>query len=230
MVNKIIRQLACICVFIFGMTCVGCSPEKLVVSNVQESDDTDKKSDVNSDDTESSATTGKDTDIGEDADSSESILDEAYSEREDSELAVYVCGAVKKSGVYELPSGARINDALESAGGFADDADTDAVNLADRLQDGQRIYFPYEGETAEYYGDQTSSDPDVADIGSGLVNINTADVSGLMKLPGIGQTRAQSIVDYRQTYGRFDSKEDLKNVSGIGDSIYDGLAEYITVE
>lgn len=141
MVNKIIRQLACICVFIFGMTCVGCSPEKLVVSNVQESDDTDKKADVNSDDTESSATTGKDTDIGEDADSSESILDEAYSEREDSELAVYVCGAVKKSGVYELPSGARINDALESAGGFADDADTDAVNLADRLQDGQRIYF-----------------------------------------------------------------------------------------
>lgn len=230
MVNKIIRQLACICVCIFGMTCVGCSTEKLVVSNVQESDDTGDKSDVNSDATESSAITGKDTGMEEDADSSERTLGETESVMEDDELAVYVCGAVKKSGVYELPSGSRINDALESAGGFADDADTDAVNLADKLQDGQRIYFPREGETAEYYGDQTSSDTGAADIGSDLVNINTADVSGLMELPGIGQTRAQRIVDYRQTHGGFDSKEDLKNVSGIGDSIYDGLEEYITVE
>ncbi len=230
MANKIIRQIACICVCIFGMMCTGCGSEKVVVSNVQESDDTDNKSDASSDDTESSATTGKDTGMGENADSSEKALGETDSVREDDSLAVYVCGAVKRSGVYELPSGARVNDALESAGGFADDADTDAVNLADRLQDGQRIYFPREGEAAEYYGDQSSSDPGSADIGSGLVNINTADAEKLTELPGIGQTRAQRIVDYREAHGRFGSKEDLKNVSGIGDSIYDSLEEYITVE
>lgn len=229
MANKIIRQIACICVCIFGMVCTGCGSEKVVVSNVQEAD-ADNKSDVNSDDTESSATTGKDPVMGEDAGSSEKALGETDSVREDDSLAVYVCGAVRRSGVYELPSGARINDALESAGGFADDADSDAVNLADRVQDGQRIYFPREGETAEFYGDQSSSDSGAADIGSSLVNINTADAEKLTELPGIGQTRAQRIVDYRQAHGRFGSKEDLKNVSGIGDSIYNSLEEYITVE
>lgn len=147
-------------------------------------------------------------------------------------IMVYVCGAVESPGVYELDSGSRVNDALEAAGGFSDDADMNVINLAEQVSDGQKVYFPVHGE------EMTGNSPGVNDVpgtdthgdDTSLVNINEAGVSELTQLPGIGETRANQIVEYRESHGRFASKEDLKNVSGIGDSIYGKLESHITVD
>lgn len=144
----------------------------------------------------------------------------AETEDEPDSAFVFVCGAVECEGVYELEAGSRKSDALAAAGGYLDGADTSAVNLAEEIADGERIYFPYEGEAAYPTGDTASS----------LVNINTADEAALTALPGIGETRAERIVEYRQSHGAFADKTELKNVSGIGESIYEGLEDYITVE
>ncbi len=163
-----------------------------------------------------------------DEDDSETADLDASSEKE-GRKKVYVCGAVRSPGVYELDADARINDALEAAGGFAENADIDIVNLADVAADGQKIYFPVEGE--DITSDIRKNQNDLADAGSdSLININEAGVEELTELPGIGETRAGQIIEYRQTYGRFSDKEDLKNVSGIGDSIYRKLETYITVD
>lgn len=162
------------------------------------------------------------------ADDSETAEPETSSETV-GKIKVYVCGAVRSPGVYELDADARINDALEAADGFAENADIDMVNLAEELSDGQKIYFPVEGE--EIPSDTGKDQNDLADAGSDrLININEAGARELTELPGIGETRAGQIIEYRQTYGRFSVKEDLKNVSGIGDSIYRKLETYITVD
>ncbi len=162
------------------------------------------------------------------ADDSETAEPETSSETV-GKIKVYVCGAVRSPGVYELDADARINDALEAADGFAENADIDMVNLAEVLSDGQKIYFPVEGE--EIPSDTGKDQNDLADAGSDrLININEAGARELTELPGIGETRAGQIIEYRQTYGRFSVKEDLKNVSGIGDSIYRKLETYITVD
>lgn len=167
------------------------------------------------------------TETGDEDDSETANLD--ISSEKVGKIEVYVCGAVRSPGVYELDADARINDALEAAGGFAENADIDIVNLADVAADGQKIYFPVEGE--DITSDIGKNQNDLADAGSdSLININEAGVEELTELPGIGETRAGQIVEYRQTYGRFSDKEDLKNVSGIGDSIYRKLETYITVD
>lgn len=150
---------------------------------------------------------------------------------EPGKIYVYVCGAVAAPGVYELDEGSRVNDALVAAGGFSEDADRNVVNLAEEASDEQRIYFPVHGENLSQKWSSEDLDH-AADSGeyAGLININKADVSELMELPGIGETRAGQIVEYRRTYGGFSTKEDLKNVSGIGDSIYRKLESYITVD
>lgn len=150
---------------------------------------------------------------------------------EPGKIYVYVCGAVAAPGVYELDEGSRVNDALVAAGGFSEDADRNVVNLAEEASDEQRIYFPVQGENLSQKWSSEDLDH-AADSGeyAGLININKADVSELMELPGIGETRAGQIVEYRRTYGGFSTKEDLKNVSGIGDSIYRKLESYITVD
>lgn len=136
-------------------------------------------------------------------------------------VTVFVCGAVQNEGVYELPADARVDDALAASGGFAEGADTAAVNRADTLYDGQQIYFPFEGESLEHNSTEQED--------NGLVDINRADKETLMTLSGIGESKAESIIEYRETNGRFENKEDVKNVSGIGDSIYLKIEEYITV-
>ena len=167
------------------------------------------------------------TETGDEDDSETANLD--ISSEKVGKIKVYVCGAVRSPGVYELDADARINDALEVAGGFAENADIDIVNLADVAADGQKIYFPVEGEDIQ--SDIGKNQNGQADAGSDrLININEAGVEELTELPGIGETRAGQIVEYRQTYGRFSDKEDLKNVSGIGDSIYRKLETYITVD
>lgn len=125
--------------------------------------------------------------------------------------------------VYSLASGTRLYEAIEAAGGAADDADLQQLNLADQLTDGQRIYVPAEGETAadpEYTEDEVSN---------GLVNINTATAEQLQTLPGIGQAKANAIVAYRENNGNFSSIEDLRKVPGIKEGVFGQVQSLICV-
>lgn len=146
---------------------------------------------------------------------------ETTSDRQETVIYVYVCGAVQDPGVVELPEGSRADDALRAAGGFAHDAQTDFVNLAAMVTDGEKLYFPCRGEMEELVlAEQEKQD--------GLVNINTADSDELMTLPGIGESRAQDIISYRETHGSFRTKEELKNVPGIKENVYAKLCEKIS--
>lgn len=146
-------------------------------------------------------------------------------------LFAYVCGAVNHPGVYQLPADSRIYEAIDAAGGLRGDAAGEFVNQAQKLEDGQRIYVPTREET------QQASDlwnVDVSETGekqnvSGKVNINSATAEELKTLPGIGDAKAQSIVSYRQQNGLFQSIEELMNVEGIKDGVFDKIKDKITV-
>ncbi len=159
-------------------------------------------------------------------DESEEDIVSATQSRENESVAticVYVCGAVAEPGVVELPEGSRASDALMAAGGFATDAKEDYVNLAAKVKDGEKIYFPTLAEVEMWENESYMEQ-------KGIVNINTADVAQLMSLPGIGEARAQDIIAYRETNGAFREKEDLKKVSGIKENMYQKLADKIAVE
>ena len=137
------------------------------------------------------------------------------------DICVYVCGAVETPGIVFLPEGSRAADALEAAGGFASYAAVDAVNLAAKISDGEKLYFP----DCEEYRAQAEKQ---ASASAGLVNINTADAAQLCTLPGIGESRAADIIAYREAHGGFASCEDIMNVSGIKESVYNKISDKIT--
>ena len=136
---------------------------------------------------------------------------------------VYVCGAVVKPGVYELPADARKMDALNAAGGFTEDAVEDAVNLAAFLEDADMLRIPHIGE-------EVPAEDVSADGAKAKININTADVKELTSLPGIGESKAEAIVKYRQKAGRFARTEDLMNVPGIKEGTFEGIRDLIKAE
>lgn len=152
---------------------------------------------------------------------------------------VYVTGAVKKPGVYEIPANSRIYAALEAAGGFSADADQDAVNLAAMAGDGLHIRFLSKNETGEQPRDETrrpseSSPPPGhvvrAEVNAlRLLNLNYCTVTDLQTLPGIGKKTAKLIVSYRKTHGNFARVEDLLLVKGIGPKKFDAVKELVTV-
>ncbi|CUU34654.1 competence protein ComEA [Armatimonadetes bacterium GXS] len=140
---------------------------------------------------------------------------------QDSPLVVHVAGAVKKPGVYTLPSGSRVADAIEQAGGARADADTNALNLAEALQDGQQVYVPAKTETHAEPSParKTASSTPPAPARKQVrfpIDLNRASAEELEQLPGIGAVLAQRIVEYRQQVGRFQSVDELRNVRGIG--------------
>lgn len=143
-------------------------------------------------------------------------------------IAVHVSGAVAAPGVYELAEGSRAADAIEAAGGAAEGAAADALNLARVLSDGEQIVVP----TAEEHAQQQAAASGVGasdGAAGGKVNINTATAEQLDTLPGVGESTAQKIIADREANGPFSSPEDLKRVSGIGDKKYAELADLITV-
>ncbi len=150
-------------------------------------------------------------------------------------VSIYICGAVNKPGVYKVSKGSIVDDVLKAAGGLTDDAAKDMVNLAKSVSDGDMIYFPYESEKDDYKNNpdfargRDSSKSDDEKESGGLVNINTATKDELTTLPGIGDAKAESIISYREANGAFSSCEDIKNVSGIGDKLYDRIKDYISV-
>jgi competence protein ComEA len=145
------------------------------------------------------------------------------------EVVVHVAGAVAKSGVYHLPAGSRVIDALEAAGGAAAEADVDALNLAQPLVDGQKVWVPKKGEVPAVQAMGASSVLGLGAGGAGKININTAGVAELEKLPGLGPALAQRIIDYRNAHGPFKSIEELKNVSGIGEKRFAELKDHVTL-
>jgi len=140
-------------------------------------------------------------------------------------ILVYVSGAVKKPDVYTLPVGSIVRDAMIAAGGPADEADLDRINLAAPLSDGIQIHFPSEGEAAAAPGSPLTSGVPA----SGPININTASPEELDMLSGIGPAIAGRIIDYRQTNGPFQSIEQIKDVKGIGDALFEKIKDHITV-
>lgn len=164
---------------------------------------------------------------------------EVVSEGKEAPLLVYVCGEVMTPGVYELAAGARVCDAVEAAGGFTKRASKDYWNLAEPLTDGQMISFPTKEEAAEREKYDTSdadtdsqADRTVADEADagGRININTAGVDLLTKLSGIGQTRAEAIIAYRDEHGNFSRVEDIMKVSGIKNALFEKMRDDITVD
>lgn len=142
-------------------------------------------------------------------------------------IVVYVHGAVKKPGVYVLHSGDRVYQAVDMAGGMTSDAEKRTLNLAETVSDEQDIYIMTKKEYDEKH---ESNDKEKQSMSETLVNINTADSKMLMSLQGIGEAKAASIIAYREENGLFTSKEDIKKVSGIGDSTYSNIKDLITIE
>ena len=136
---------------------------------------------------------------------------------------VYVCGQVRHPGVYELPEGSRITDAVEAAGGMTEAAAETYLNLAEALSDGQKIEVP-SVETAH------ALEAAALDGTSGLVNLNRATEAELMTLSGIGQTKAQAVLNYRDVHGGFSSVEEIMNVDGIKEGLYNRIRDQIKVK
>ncbi len=130
-------------------------------------------------------------------------------------VKVYVSGAVMQPGVYSLPEDSRVEDAVLAAGGFAPGAESERINLAAPVMDGEQVDVPGIIQTGH--------------VSVGRVNINTASVDELDALPGIGLTAAQAILEYRLTYGLFTRIQDIQNVPGIGPATYDKIEDYISV-
>jgi competence protein ComEA len=165
-----------------------------------------------------------------------SAVSEDQEGRAQEQIAVYVCGAVRNPGVYYLDSGSRICDALEAAGGFDDSADMSWLNQARVLQDGEMLSVctKDEADALRAQGLIPMTLQDAAAVnnvtGSGdKVNLNTGSKEELMSLPGIGEAKADAIIRYRTETGWFASAEDVMNISGIKNSIYEKIRDRITV-
>ena len=158
-------------------------------------------------------------------------------------ISVYICGEVNKPGIYEAPKGVMLNDIIEDAGGLTDDASVNNINFVYQITGNMSIYIPSKEEIEKGFngGDiirqegvyvwgnnGQSSGSDTGSTKTLMVNINTATVDELRTLPGIGEVTAQTIVDYRNKTP-FKKIEDIKNVTGIGDSKYNRIKDYICV-
>lgn len=153
----------------------------------------------------------------------EGVLVPAGSECEVQTAFVYICGEVAAPGVYEVRADCRICDVLLLAGGFTKEADQGSVNLASMVQDGMQIKIPSRAEAAEEQERQMRQR-------EGLVNLNTASAAELCTLPGIGESRAAAILSYREKQGGFQTKEEIMQVTGIKEGMYEKIKDRIFVE
>ena len=143
-------------------------------------------------------------------------------------ITVDVKGAVKAPGIYDLPVGSRVNDAVQKAGGLTEQADSKALNLAQKVSDDALVYVPTKGEEAasQQAGPRTASSTSKEK----KVNLNKASLEELKQVKGLGGKRAQDIIDHREINGKFKSVEELKKVSGIGAKTIEKLKDYVTVD
>ena len=159
------------------------------------------------------------TDEKDDKNQKEEVMDQDL-------ITVDVKGAVKTPGIYDLPVGSRINDAVQKAGGLTDNADSKSINLAQRISDEALVYVPTKEEaTSQEMPSSASNNKE-----NKKVNLNKASVEELKQVKGLGAKRAQDIIDHRESNGKFKSVDDLKKVSGIGAKTIEKLKEYVTVD
>lgn len=195
-----IKKIGNILALIFLVICVfsACSDDKLLLEVADE-----KGNQNNSLTGEATSERVSSLDAGEESEEDEQEM-----------IYVHVCGAVINPGVYELPGGSRVYDAINLAGGFDTEADTEATNLVETVTDGEQIRIPFIGES-------------MITESSGLIDINQAEVTELCEIPGIGESRAQAIVDYRSEHGKFNSVEELMNIPGIKEGLYARISPYV---
>ena len=175
-----------------------------------------KESDLQS---EVTAVSKDSTDEKEDKNQKEEVVEQDL-------ITVDVKGAVKTPGIYDLPVGSRINDAVQKAGGLTDNADSKSINLAQKISDEALVYVPTKEEAAnqESYSNATGNKE------SKKVNLNKASLEELKQVKGLGAKRAQDIIDHRESNGKFKSVDELKKVSGICAKTIEKLKEYVTVD
>lgn len=168
------------------------------------------------------------------------LAEESQAFQPQQEIYVYICGAVNNAGVYRTAAGSRLFEVVELAGGFSAEADETCLNLAREAQDGEQIVILTKEETAalaekgidftEGQSSAMNTDADKSAVqGGGLVNINTASASELTTVSGIGESRAQAIIAYREANGSFQTIEDIKKVDGIKDGLFAKIKDKITV-
>ena len=150
--------------------------------------------------------------------------DEKAEDKHDEKIFVDVKGAVKHPGVFETTKDKRVKDLIEEAGGLLDDADTSTLNLSQKVKDQMVIYVLKHGEKPKQMSDSgtSSSSGDV-------ININTANLEQLMKISGVGKTKAEAIISYREKNGDFKKKEDITKVRGIGKATFEKIKDKIEV-
>lgn len=143
-------------------------------------------------------------------------------------IFIHVAGEVKNQGVITLEFESRVIDAVEAAGGFTPNASTEGLNLARTLVDGEYLFIPSKEQVST---DPSNLKPSSSNLqNSTLININAASLAVLDQLPGIGTTKAQDIIEYRLSHGPFQSLEEVMNVPGIGEEIFDEIRELITIK
>ena len=143
-------------------------------------------------------------------------------------ITVDVKGAVKSPGIYDLPVGSRVNDAVQKAGGLTEQADSKSLNLAQKVSDEALVYVPTKGE--ESASQQSGSGAPSSTSKDKKVNLNKASLEELKQVKGLGGKRAQDIIDHREANGKFKSVDELKKVSGIGAKTIEKLKDYVTVD
>lgn len=150
--------------------------------------------------------------------------------KENEAMKVHITGQINREGVYEIKDGDRLEDLINKAGGLSPDADSKSLNLAMKLEDQMKIYIPSKDEILDQEDANTDQIISNADPSSqeGKININEASKEELMTLPNIGEKRAQAIIDYRKSK-KFETIEEIKNVTGIGDKFYQAMQDLITV-
>lgn len=150
--------------------------------------------------------------------------DEKAENRHDEKIFVDVKGAVKHPGVFETTKDKRVKDLIEEAGGLLDDADTSTLNLSQKVKDQMVIYVLKHGEKPKQISDGGSSSSN-----TDVININTANKEQLMKISGVGKTKAEAIISYREKNGDFKKKEDITKVHGIGKATFEKIRDKIEV-
>lgn len=144
-------------------------------------------------------------------------------------ICIHVCGEVMKPGVYDIEEGSRVWDVIKIAGGITENAAPDYVNLAQVLSDGEKLVIPSVNEVDGLPEPETAKSQ-ISGTANSLVNINTASLEELMTLSGIGESKAKSIISYRDTKGPFEKTEDIMNISGIKEAAFEKIKNDIEVK
>ena len=167
--------------------------------------------------------------VSKDSSSEKEVKKEEKEESAEQDLiTVDVKGAVKSPGIYDLPVGSRVHDAVQKAGALTDEADSKSLNLAQKISDEALVYVPTKGEEAA--SQQVASGTTPSTSKDKKVNLNKASLEELKQVKGLGGKRAQDIIDHREANGKFRSVDELKKVSGIGAKTIEKLKDYVTVD